>query len=67
MIRDLRILRGGCYGADFRFDEGIRIREDNIFPCLCSANSQNRLSAWTLLVEVIEINETEKFNDDGVR
>lgn len=53
MIRDLRVLRGGYYGADFRFDEGIRVREEGVFPCLCSSMN-GEISKCILLVEVID-------------
>lgn len=63
MIRDLRILRGGCYGADFRFDEGIRVREDEVFPCLCSSMN-GAISKCVLLIEVID--EDQKHDNDRV-
>lgn len=34
MIYDIRKLNEGGYVADFRYDEGIRIREEFISPCL---------------------------------
>lgn len=61
MIRDLRILRGGYYGADFRFDEGIRVREEDCFPCLC-ASMNGEISKCILLIEVIDENK-EPDND----
>lgn len=55
MIRDLKKLtRGGQYIADFRFDEGIRIREDGNSPCLCSNNIGSALSTSVFLIEVTE-------------
>ena len=54
MIRDLRKLnRGGCYVGDFRYDEGVRIREDFIAPCLTlSSGKEKSLSGMVLLIEV---------------
>lgn len=36
MIRGLENLKCGQYIGDFRYDEGFRIREDNVCPCLSS-------------------------------
>ncbi len=54
MIKDLRKLkRGGYYVGDFRYDEGVRIREDYISPCLCASNGNDKgLSGMVLLIEV---------------
>ena len=50
MIRnfDEIIRRGGCWVADFRYDEGIRIRED----CICPTLKANSLSTTIYLIEV---------------
>lgn len=42
------------YVADFRFDEGIRIREKFISPCLCANNDFHNISNSFLLIEVME-------------
>ena len=34
MIRDLITLPEGTYIADFRYDEGFRVRDDGVCPCL---------------------------------
>lgn len=34
MIRDLTTLPEGTYIADFRYDEGFRVRDDGVCPCL---------------------------------
>lgn len=57
-------LRGGCYVADFRYDEGIRVREDAISPCLCSSKNGKDLSTSILLIEVI--NENQELNNNGL-
>ena len=64
MIRDIKKLRGGCYIADFRHDEGIRVREDAISPCLCSSQNGRDLSTSILLIEVI--NENQELNNNGL-
>lgn len=55
MIRNIDeiIRRGGCYVGDFRYDEGIRIREDFISPTLCARHGNNSsISGMVLLIEV---------------
>ena len=42
--------------ADYRFDEGIRIRDDFISPCLCSNTTGRGISTMVLLIEVIDEN-----------
>lgn len=60
MIRDLtKLHRGGCYVGDFRYDEGIRIREDFISPCLTTHNSLTSLSGMVLYVEVADGREKD--------
>ena len=63
MIRDIKRLRGGCYVADFRYDEGIRIREDGISPCL-STPTGGGVSQMLLVIEVID--ENQESNDNGI-
>ena len=63
MIRDIKKLRGGYYGADFRFDEGIRVREEGVFPCLCSSMN-GEISKCILLIEVI--NENQEPDNNGL-
>lgn len=59
MIRDLRKLnRGGHYIADYRADEGIRVREDAISPTLTS-HTGGGISHEILLIEVTEIESKE--------
>lgn len=50
--------------ADFRHDEGIRVREDAISPCLCSSQNGRDLSTSILLIEVI--NENQELNNNGL-
>ena len=59
MIRDIKLLRGGQHIGDFRYDEGIRIREDRNAPCLTSS-MKDALSNCILLVEVRELNDEGK-------
>ena len=61
MIRDLKKLhRGGCYVGDFRYDEGVRIREDFISPCLTARNGCNKgISGMVLYVEVADGREED--------
>lgn len=59
MIRDLKELnRGGYYFADFRYDEGIRIREEKVCPTLLAMSDRGiggeSLSGYPLLIEVID-------------
>lgn len=64
MIRDLRkILNsgGGIYVADYRYDEGIRIRDEFISPTLCANHDQRDLARMILIIEVI--NDKSKRGD----
>lgn len=63
MIRDIKKLRGGCYVADFRYDEGIRIRDDSICPCL-STPTGGGVSQMLLVIEVFD--ENKESNDNGI-
>lgn len=62
MIRDIKKLRGGCYVADFRYDEGFRIRQDDISPCLRS--DFHAVSNSLFIIEVID--EDQKPNENGL-
>lgn len=60
MIRTFKKLRGGQYIADFRYDEGIRIREEFVSPTLVSsqkAETDDGLSGKILLITVYESKE----------
>ena len=71
MIRDLNELknRGGrWYVADFRFDEGIRIREDPICATLARNQDGRSISNSLFLIEVIgEEGETMTNAINGMR
>ncbi len=57
MIRTFKKLRGGQYIADFRYDEGIRIREEFVSPTLVSsqkAENDDGLSKKIFLITVYE-------------
>lgn len=56
MIRDIRLLGGGKYIADFRYDEGIRVREEFISPTLVKSqrDGDGGLSNQIFLIEVNE-------------
>ena len=52
MIRTLKGLRGGQYIADFRYDEGIRIREEFVSPTLKRTNDIDGLSNRIYLITI---------------
>ena len=55
MIRTFKNIRGGQYIADFRYDEGIRIREEFIAPTLVKSQREDgSLSSVIFLIEVKE-------------
>lgn len=55
MIRDIKkINRGGLYFADFRYDEGVRVREDPISPTLCKDHDMRGMSSAILLIEITD-------------
>ena len=55
MIRDIKkINRGGLYFADFRYDEGVRVREEAICPTLCRAKDGRTISNTILLIEITD-------------
>lgn len=60
MIRSFNGLRGGQYIADYRYDEGIRIREEFVSPTLTKSHRdcEESLSTTIFLIEVKE-NEVE--------
>ena len=62
MIKDIMKLRGGYYVADFRYDEGIRIRDDKICPCL-STPTGGGISQMLLVIEVIDENQEPNENE----
>lgn len=57
-MRNLHLLnRGGYYLADYRYDEGLRVRDEPIVLCLQAQgcrNSDASLSGTIYLMEVIE-------------
>ena len=57
MIRNIKNIGGGCYIADYRFDEGIRINDDGICPCLCASRDMRTISNSLFLIEVIYENQ----------
>ena len=56
MIRELKELAPGLYVADFRGDEGIRIREEFICPSL-TTHSGGGVRHERLLIEVVADDE----------
>lgn len=67
MIRNFEeiIRRGGCWIADYHYDEGIRIREDFICPTLPASFNFSSLSTSIYLIEVIN-NEGEECDKTGL-
>lgn len=62
MIRTFKKLRGGQYIADFRYDEGIRIREEFVSPTLISnqaIDNNDGLSKKIFLIMITENGETD--------
>lgn len=62
MIRDLKLLRGGVYVMDFRFDEGVRVRDEFISPTLTRnisrySETDNCISGVVFLVEVKDVDK----------
>lgn len=55
MIKSFKELRGGQYVADFRYDEGIRVREEFVSPTLTkSLREDGSISNCLILIEVKE-------------
>lgn len=53
MIRDiLELNRGGYYIGDFRFDEGVRINESGVSPCLTKTKDGRSISTALFVFEV---------------
>ena len=63
MIRDLTTLQVGQYIADFRSDEGVRIREGNISPCITTPTGGG-VSHMILIIEVLD--ESTKRDKTGL-
>ena len=57
MIRGLENLPCGQYIGDFRYDEGFRIRDDDISPCL-STPTGGGVSHMILVIEVTDEDKT---------
>ena len=62
MIRnfDEIIRRGGCWVADFHYDEGIRIREEFISPTLPASFNFRSLSTSIYVIEVLDDKDKER-------
>lgn len=56
MIKGLDNLPSGQYIGDFRYDEGFRIREENICPCL-SSHTGGGISNMPMGLIIEELNE----------
>jgi len=61
MIKDLNTLKNGLYIGDFRYDEGFRIREDNVCPCL-SSHAGGGVSNMPMIL-IIEDSDEDKASD----
>lgn len=61
MIRGLENLKCGQYIGDFRYDEGFRIREDNVCPCL-SSHAGVGVSNMPMIL-IIEDSDEDKASD----
>ncbi len=64
MIRNLQKLSKGQYVADFRYDEGIRIREDFVSPCLLNSLGTGKTLSGSIYY--IEVKEVESNDDDKI-
>lgn len=63
MIRTLKNLKPGKYVADYRYDEGIRIRDSFVSPTLTlklGGGGTEGLSSPVYLIEVLENDEENK-------
>ena len=56
MIRSFKGLRGGQYIADFRFNEGVRVREEFISPTLTKSLRDDNTSISNMLI-LIEVDD----------
>lgn len=52
------------YVADYRYDEGLRIRNDFICPTLCSGNDFHSPSVCVYVIEVIENEKNQSEEHD---
>lgn len=59
MIRTLKNLKPGKYVADYRSDEGFRIRADFVSPTV-TAHSGGGIPHDIILIEVLENDEENK-------
>lgn len=59
MIRNLATLTDGLYIGDCRYDEGFRIREDNVSPCI-STLTGGAITNIPILVEVDDLAKQRK-------
>ena len=61
MIRDLNLIKnkGGLYVADYRYDEGIRIRDEFISPTLCASKDQRDIATSIFIIEILQNDDTE--------
>ena len=50
------------YVADFRYDEGVRIRDEFVCPTLCSSNDFRTLSTSIYVIEVFD-DKSKKCNE----
>lgn len=64
MKKLIQLSRGG-YVADFRYDEGLRIRDEFVSPCLKSTLNGKDISTSILLIIVDETEGTEERNICG--
>lgn len=62
MIRNFEeiIRRGGCWVADYHYDEGIRIREEFISPTLPASFDFRSLSTSIYVIEVLDHESKER-------
>lgn len=65
MIRTFKKLRGGQYIADFRYDEGIRIREEFVSPTLVSSQRTNDIDGLSNRIYLITIEDGKTDTDIG--
>lgn len=56
MIKGIDTLKSGQYIGDFRYDEGFRIREEDVCPCL-SSHSGGGISNMPMILIIEDTNE----------
>lgn len=66
MIKDITKLNRGGYVADYRFDEGIRIREEFISPCLTSSLTDSGDKLDNNSIFLVIVNEDKRSDQEGV-